>query len=900
MTALPVASEPLVRQYARTLVGKAGRASEARVLALRAAPRWDGPAEIEVQGEGTGHRVQVRACVSALAVREALNDRGPGDYLVVLTDRPDSDLGLDVLGRCFNQTVVALEPWAAVCTAFGARTVEPTLKRLGWAALPLVERAPAGGWAIVPFTELTREHALRALTAALLGIEADQLDVTALLRWTLDAQATERWRRERADLRDGLTAWVREQYGEVAALTLCMAARDHQVDALSLGIAADVLWPHTGAEGVDRLQARVRLESFTGVQQLAAQTARAWADTTLSVLLAMADGHDPARPGILTRATALFTDLGWRAGAEESEVLPAGYEYRLRRVAEVIGQSLSAGDRSGVETAFVYLLAHDLAATDRRTDVARMAIRLWRWLATSDVEPPTTLLTAMLRHVRDDAWVDRAAADVWVGSTDPVVASAWAAVCTAVDTRRRRHDEHTARLLADATGTGQLPADLIPAERFVREVVNPVAAQQPTLLVLVDGMSAGVATELAEEAIDAGWYEAVPAADPARTATLAVLPTLTKYSRTSLFCGELREGHQAEEKVGFPAVSNGGVVFHKADLVGAAGHELPPAVMHAMSSPAPIVAVVLNTIDDALAKHDPGGTAWDLGNVQHLRVLLERAALAERAVILVSDHGHVVERGSRALGYDGAEARWRPADSGPVDPSQEVLLAGPRVLAGDGAIVAPWVDDLRYGAKRAGYHGGATAAEVVIPVVVLTRQPALLEPAGWVPAPPAAPAWWNDPVVGSAAQQIGAVQVATGSVRRKKPADPVEISGQQALDLPETLPGTPTTERDTLVDALLGSPVYAAQRSRAGARGALPDERVHALLTALVAHGGRAHRDTLAAAAGVPALRIDSTLAALRRVLNVEGYEVISVDPDRVTVVLDEGLLRDQFDLGPR
>ena len=69
-----------------------------------------------------------------------------------------------------------------------------------------------------------------------------------------------------------------------------------------------------------------------------------------------------------------------------------------------------------------------------------------------------------------------------------------------------------------------------------------------------------------------------------------------------------------------------------------------------------------------------------------------------------------------------------------------------------------------------------------------------------------------------------------------------------------------------MVDALLGSAVYAAQRLRAG-RAAPDDMRVRALLAALLAHGGRLH-------------------------------DVVGIDADRVTVVLDEALLREQFRLG--
>jgi hypothetical protein len=99
-----------------------------------------------------------------------------------------------------------------------------------------------------------------------------------------------------------------------------------------------------------------------------------------------------------------------------------------------------------------------------------------------------------------------------------------------------------------------------------------------------------------------------------------------------------------------------------------------------------------------------------------------------------------------------------------------------------------------------------------------------------------------------------------------------------------------------LVTALLGSDVYAYRRDRS-ARAVLPDERVAAMLGVLLAGGGRATRDTIAARAGIPAHRITGVVTALRRLLQVEGYPVIEVDPDGQTVKLDEALLREQFGL---
>jgi hypothetical protein len=51
----------------------------------------------------------------------------------------------------------------------------------------------------------------------------------------------------------------------------------------------------------------------------------------------------------------------------------------------------------------------------------------------------------------------------------------------------------------------------------------------------------------------------------------------------------------------------------------------------------PIVAAVINTIDDALDRSDPGTTVWGENNITPVRDLLTLAG--DRVVLIVSDHG---------------------------------------------------------------------------------------------------------------------------------------------------------------------------------------------------------------------------------------------------------------------
>ena len=120
----------------------------------------------------------------------------------------------------------------------------------------------------------------------------------------------------------------------------------------------------------------------------------------------------------------------------------------------------------------------------------------------------------------------------------------------------------------------------------------------------------------------------------------------------------------------------------------------------------PLVTCVLNTIDDALDRSDPGGTEWGADAVKHLAPLLDRARHAGRIVVLTADHGHIVERrqGTQrayaAISSGRSRAATEPAGDG------EVLVTGPRVLRHDGRAVLAVDEHLRYGPLKAGYHGG--------------------------------------------------------------------------------------------------------------------------------------------------------------------------------------------------
>lgn len=288
-----------------------------------------------------------------------------------------------------------------------------------------------------------------------------------------------------------------------------------------------------------------------------------------------------------------------------------------------------------------------------------------------------------------------------------------------------------------------------------------------------------------------------------------------------------------------------------------------------------VVGVVVNAIDDHLARSEQLSTAWSVRDIAPLLPLLDAARDAGRIVVLASDHGHIIEHGSKlqSSGGSGGE-RWRVADAAAEG---EVLVEGPRVLAPGGRCVMAWDERVRYSPKKNGYHGGASAQEVLTPVLVLAPDLSR-EVEGWTEVPLDPPAWWvgepsHPPVV--------AVEA---------PPEPVPEPGQQMTFVP------PTQRPAAWIPQLLASETLAAQRAAAG-RAPVADERIATVLGALDANGGRLLRDALARASGIAPLRLTGTLAALRQLLNVDGYPVLEVDEATADVLLDRELLVRQFGL---
>lgn len=875
-------SEALVRLRAAELIAKGGHS---QVLVLRAQPRWHG-GDLNVNG----HTVRVIEGISQLAILDAYAGKAEDEYLVVLTDRPRSDLHDTVLARAYRQQIEDPDEWGSVPTLFGAREVSRELRRLSWAATALLDYEPVGGWAQASDLAVTAEHAIGGLLAHLLGLSSVDYDAVTLMT-SLSNGARHSWSVTDSVLQGHLIDWVEEEYGTAAGFALRTTAEPGGlVKPLALGLAIDVLWPHgTSDLSEKQIAARTRLlERYARGRTITPVQAREIADATESAILRLSREGDPeSRLGVvLDQAEALLRDkLGWAEGAERSLVLRPGFTARLR----TLGAALSAGD--GAEEALAAVLEHREAALNGQDIAPRMAVRLSRWLTTPEVTG-NGLGFALQHQLDDGAWVDAALGALWTGSTDTEVAAAYAQVIERVRARRRLRDQAAVTYLADSTVLRSL-ADLtegpvLGIENVLRVVVEPWKSNGGVLLVVLDGMSGSIAVDLAAELGRSGLIEWVPSTTKRRLAAAAALPTLTEVSRASLFSGEVSRGGASAEKTGLARAFPGSKVFHKGELRAPSGAQLAADVADAINTPkVPVVGVVINAIDDATHKNDTSSRPWAIADLEPLRALLNAASIAGRTVVLTSDHGHVVERSTEKLALPpGGESRWRPASAGPATEG-EVLVRGARVVPDLESVVLLWRDDARYGPSRAGYHGGASLAELTVPVLVFQRSLTEKSPKGWQPAPPQAPAWWNSPVIKTQAEQTPSTPTRT---RRKTPK--VDVASPVLFEI-DTAPSPAEVTRNDLVSRVLGSNVYADQLRLAGR--AASGEIVQTVLRTLVSHGGRAHQETVAAAAGLPYASMGHGLAVVKRVLNVEGYEILSVDSDGESLRLDLELLKDQF-----
>jgi len=889
---------------------------------------WLGPDELMVEGR----RFRIQACASSLALRHALwkaeqdaqREGLPIDNgeltAVLLTPLATPALDDDVRARLEFGELHALNDWRLAMAALECTNADPSLLnpeladwlpgRLLAAIDPARAPRPSGRF-------LTAEFAWSLLLRQMLGCASDlPQDLPSVMGWFQQSDASERFAGLTKPERLGIAARVSEA-SPAAGLALGSWLTDEgELPAplrrpLPAGLLLDALARSTepAETGHDR---RVwSLEKALGLGDGDAVHAQQWAEAARSAVTVL---PDEIRRGALEQADELARYFGLASATAGSDWLPSAFNLRTDAFASAL--AVAADDPRPAVSEQLFDLAsavneHRLA-TQRTATRRRIhhALTLLRWLSLP-VASPAALGPAARVYAEADAWADAALRQVLGAEPHAGLNVAVGKLAAAVRRRREAFNSDFAQHLADHHMRGGRPealqpSGLIDAEVFLGEVLGPRAAVGPVLLVVMDGMTLDLARSMVPQA--GPWREVVPVERETRLLGLSPVPSVTRLARTTLLTGRRATGDQSVERDGFAdfaelreagVAARPPVLLHKAEYLRPDKNGLTDRCRELVGDRRQrVVGVVINAVDDQLSGSDQLKVRWRLEDVDGLEALLAYAESAERLVVLTSDHGHCVERGSEARmrpeGGAGGE-RWRANDGAPGD--GELSLVGPRVgipnEPGDGEVVVPWSDRLRYTTgKSAGYHGGATPQELVTPIVMLDAaeqsHPSLHD------LPADTPLWVLDPRY-EPRETVDAGEVAPPPVAKR-----VEVP--TLFTPPASEPATRSGDAATApvaapwITELLASDVLAGQKKLAG-RVVMDDKKITRWLEVISAMNNRCTLPALATRMKMGLGRVGPAVAVLQRLLNVDGYEVLTLESASQTVDLNRELLKTQFEL---
>lgn len=889
MTTAGLSVEVLAAEVARVL----DKPPFPAAVGLHVPEAWEAPERVRV---GSGE-LAVHRCVSPLEVRSRLVEaERSGEVVVLLTSRSGQELGADVLARLARRRLLHVDPWAALRDRLKVRAVDPRLQPLAWLPERLLELAGARELPVAPGGVLDVDTAWSALLAPL-GFRTGAPDLGELLAWTESEAHLHDFCSLPAPCLEAHVARLAETTGAAGTAVMRMVQSGHGVLAVAAGLLGEVLFcGEASRTDPEAARALGRLEALLlGGASISPDAGCAWHQQAAE-RVARERGEEGGIPAgiVLARAEGLAKETAIASTPSllrRSSWLPLAWDLRLADWAAACGRALEERSQpalSALEGARRELAAHRLAASHAGVmDALQSMGRLLTWVASAP-SASDSLAAAVEGFRAEGSFVDRERARLGSAVLPPAILNLRQRLLARVTDRRESENAGFAERLVSSMEGDSPPTGVVPVERILPEIAAPLAAKAPVLVLLFDGMSFAVYRELADDLVRQGWTERRSSPNGQELVGLALLPTVTEVCRTSLLLGHATKGNAALEKKGFPeqpelrqisTASHPPILFHKAELAPQGGAGLKPTVWQEVAKATRrAVGVVLNVVDDQLPKGGQLLLDWRIETLRHVAELLEAAREAGRVVIVTADHGHLVERESelRSSGESAARYRTAPQVSASLG-SGERVFSGPRVLAPGNRIIAAWSERLRYSSLQAGYHGGASPQEVLVPLGVWA--PRELDLPDWIEVAPAAPPWTEGALP---PQPVPTVSL---------PA-PAAASPQRGLF--EVEPAAPVGPVDEL-DALIASPVFREQRKVFSERQALPDAQVSALLRALVRRGGRATLPTLVGDLGLSFTRSRGLVTAVQRVLNVEGYQVLGFDLASETVAFDSELMRRQF-----
>lgn len=880
-----------LRTQVRSALTKArAKQRDAKRLGFYSPSGWSGPLEVEVDKA----MWRIADARSPLAARELLATANQDERLLLICRVAEEELGGDLMARFGVPRLLRPNPIETLKDQFQSVSIDPRILSSLFLVDLLSEHTPEHGFPPAANGHLTAETFWGILLSRLLGIPSGTPDLIGLLRWTLDVTSGEKLRSASPDFREAAATWIEQSAGSAAGDILRSFADAGNPRPIVLGLTCGVLYDATVNREPSIAQARVRLERYLGHQGLAPDHAVQWAQASTAIMNAIATENPDLARALGRELDDLLGSLQAAGHASLSAWSQLGLDSRFDSFGRELQKFITSPSRGALgglfRSADAIRASRLVAFQADRLVRAEMSVRLCSWLQAMNEgtsEAVASLPDAVERYLLDESFVDWARTTLYSSDPSPSMAEAIRKLLQAVAPHRNRSNELYAGLLSAWTPSQDAAGRVTPIHKVLSKIVAPAGDTAPVLLIVLDGMSAAVFDELVTDLGTHGWRSILPRG-ASRPLVLAGIPSITELSRTSLLSGKLQVGGQPEELAGFSehselrqrSRSGSPKLFHKGTLTSQSDGNLSEEVADAIVSTSRFVAVVINAIDDHLAKGEQIAVTWKGESIRPLSSLLARARDVGRLVILVSDHGHVLDHGTQQTTGSDSD-RYRRPNPAPAD--GEVLINPTQAGLGleAGGVVLAWSESLRYCGRKNGYHGGVSPQETVVPVAVLHH--GSVQPEGWVESPVLPPAWWN------------------GELQAQTVPSTVHVTKQSTVPTLFEVPVAETTvpaaqPSPQWLDRLLQTELFKAQRARAGRNVPSPEE-VAKFIGLMLSRGGKLTRPALARAINMPELRVGGYVSQIRRILNVEGYPIVHVHEESSTVELNEPLLKAQFDV---
>ena len=723
---------------------------------------------LQVSGQWLGDHIHedhsltywIEQCHSPLAFRIALRENLPPNTVkVILTDLDPSQLSDDILLRLPKRRVFSLDTWQMVLSLFQAQSLDPRLRRITWLADYLIEMAPSNGYTSVVSGFLSAETVWSLVLGQVLNLNSDRPDLLTLLHWSLDPQHLTSYQTLSSDKQVTIDQWLTENGGQTVAYLLKVFRSTKPEDSLALGLVLPVLYHPQSSNAWDKAIGKLEERYFQG-NSPNSRVVNQWHQATVELLTSRLIDN-PRQIRLVQRADEIFQEIGTQEATYWSHWSLSGFEERLKEFAKTLQDLWEKPSPSQLQPLieqFEFLKSHHQAQSPHaihRWQRLEMALRLAQWWVTADPlsqDLPSSLDLAITQELKEGCFLDWSRFKLRMGDTLKELEKAYYVILDKVTQIREKQAENFALLYQRSLSLNDFDDSILLIEQVLEKVIVPLVQESPTLIIILDGMSLAIAYELLAHLLTTQqWQLSYPQPDTKGIlAALAPLPSITEVSRTSLLCGKLQTGKSTVEKAQFSSnplllpfcrAKHPPRLFHKDALNQIDDHHLAEEVRsHIASKDNQIIAVVLNAIDDALSKTDQIDIHWTSEMIKPLLTLLHEASLAQRTVILASDHGHIVEISTQYKSANNGE-RWRinnqPQEAG------ELLVSGSRILIPESqTLIAPWTEKIRYSIKKQGYHGGLNPQEVLAPIIVLSPQSQT--PWSWPTAHQATyPNWWD-------------------------------------------------------------------------------------------------------------------------------------------------------------